>query len=399
MAGLRYIAPALAVAAGAAAQACGGGSGTTTIQSNADATGLANCQTYSGSIAIATGTTDNIQLNGITRISGSLVANNVTDMTSLAADSLQEIGDEFNLNGLTVLSTLNFPALKKVDTIEWIALPALQGLSFTAGVEEINMLTIDNTQLGSLDGINLQVADTVSVTNNPYLTSVNMQLGNVTKSLTFGANGRDLQIEFPNLIWAYNLTFRNCSDVSIPSLASINGSLGFYSNGFESLSAPNLTSVGGSLSFVSCEAVTNITLPELTTVGGGFQIANNTALENVSGLDSLKTVGGALDFVGPFKNVSLPDLADVRGAFTLKSSQDIDDACSHFQSLSGQSNVIKGTFTCQGESHDEGTGSNSSTSTSSGSSGSQSSSSAAIPMLIPGATGVLGVVAAIFGLL
>lgn len=281
------------------AQSCGSGS-TTTIQSNADATGLSNCQTYSGSIAIATGTTDNIQLDGITKISGSLIANNVTQMTSLAASSLQEIGDEFNLNGLTVLSTLNFPALKKVDTIDWVALPALQGLSFTAGVEEINMLTIDNTQLGSLDGIDLQVADTISVTNNPYLTSVNMQLGNVTKSLTFGANGRDLQIEFPNLIWAYNLTFRNCSDISIPSLASINGSLGFYSNGFQSLSAPNLTSVGSSLSFVSNEEVTNITMPELTTIGGGFQIANNTALEKINGFPALKTVGGALDFNGEF---------------------------------------------------------------------------------------------------
>lgn len=221
-------------------------------------------------------------------------------MTSLSASSLQEIGDEFNLNGLTVLSTLNFPALKKVDTIEWIALPALQGLSFTQGVEELNMLTIDNTQLGSLDGINLQVADTVSVTNNPYLTSVSMQLGNVTKSLTFGANGRDLTIEFPNLVWAYNMTFRNCSDVSIPSLASINGSLGFYSDSFESLAAPNLTSVGGSLSFVSCNAVTNITMPELTTIGGGFQIANNTALGEINGFPQLKTVGGALDFNGAF---------------------------------------------------------------------------------------------------
>lgn len=278
---------------------CGSG-GTTTIQSNSDATALANCQTYSGSIAIATGTTDNIQLDGIQSISGSLIANNVTQMTSLEASTLSEIGEEFNLNGLTVLSTLNFPSLKKVDTIEWIALPALQGLSFTAGVEEINMLTIDNTQLGSLDGIDLQVADTISVTNNPYLTSVNMQLGNVTKSLTFGANGRDLQIEFPNLIWAYNLTFRNCSDVSIPSLASINGSLGFYSNGFESLSAPNLTSVGSSLSFVSCDAVTNITMPELTTIGGGFQIANNTKLSQINGFPQLKTVGGALDFNGAF---------------------------------------------------------------------------------------------------
>lgn len=163
------------------------------------------------------------------------------------------------------------------------------------------MLTIDNTQLGSLDGINLQVADTIYVTNNPYLSSASMQLGNVTQSLTFGANSKDLKLEFPNLEWAYNMTFRNCSEVLIPSLASINGSLGFYSNTFENLSAPNLTNVGGSLSFVSNEELTNISMPELTTVGGGFQIANNTKLSDINGFPSLKTVGGALDFNGAFE--------------------------------------------------------------------------------------------------
>lgn len=398
MSGLRYIVPALAVAAGVAAQ-CGSG-GTTTIQSNADAKALSGCTTYSGSIAIGSSTTDNIQLSGIQRISGSLTASNVTQMTSLSADSLQEIGDSFTLESLTILSTLSFPQLTKVDTIEWTALPALQGLSFTTGVQEINMLTIDNTQLASLDGINLQVADTISVTNNPYLETVSMQLGNVTQSMTFGSNGRQLKADFPNLEWAYNITLRNCSEVSIPSLASVNGSLGFYANGFDTLSAPNLTNVGGSLSFVSCESVTNISFPELTTIGGGFQLANNTKLGNIDGFPALKTVGGALDFNGAFTNASLPKLSDVRGAFNLQSTENIESACSHFEPLSGQNNVIKGEYTCKGEEDSPGGTGTLPAGTNSGSgSGSSSSSSAAHPILIPGATGLLGVVAAIFGLL
>lgn len=396
MAGLRYLVPALAVAGRAVAQ-CGSG-GTTTIQSNADATGLSGCTTYSGSIALATGTTDNIQISGIRRITGSLIANNVTQMTSFSATDLEEIGDTFHLESLTILSTLSFPSLVKVDTIEWTALPALQGLSFTQGVQEVNMLTIDNTQLNSLDGINLQVADTISVTNNPYLSSASMQLGNVTQALTFGANSKDLKLEFPNLEWAYNMTFRNCSEVSIPSLASINGSLGFYSNSFESLSAPNLTNVGGSLSFVSNEQLTNISMPELTTVGGGFQVANNTKLSDIDGFPVLATVGGALDFNGAFSKVELPDLSDVRGAFNLQSTENLDDVCNHFQGLAGSNNVIKGEYTCSGEESNPGGAGTLPDGTNSGS-GSSSSSSAAVPMLIPGATGVLGVVAAIFGLL
>lgn len=127
-----------------------------------------------------------------------------------------------------------------------------------------------------------------------------MQLGNVSTSLTLEANGQNVSAIFPNMLWANNMTFRNVSLVSIPSLASVNGSLGFYSNEFASLTAANLTSVGGSLSFVSNTDLSNVTMPKLKTILGGFQLANNTELEVVNGFNALETVGGALDFYGNF---------------------------------------------------------------------------------------------------
>lgn len=394
MAVLRYIVPALAVATGALAQSsCGSASSTTTIQSSGDATALASCSTYSGSIAIATSATE-ITLSGIQSITGDLVANNATSMTSFSAPNLQEIQGEFHLESLTVLSTLSFPELTNVDTIFWTALPALQALAFTTGVQEVKMLEITNTELGSLDGINLEVIDTFTVENNPYLTEINMQLGNVTTALGINANGKNLQVEFPNLMWAYNISIRDASEVLIPSLGSVNGSLGFYSDDFTSLSAPNLTNVGGSLTFASCNSLTNISMPELTTVGGAFQLANNSALETIDGFSSLKTVGGALDFYGAFTNVSLPALSDVRGAFNMRSSGNLDSVCSYFNGLSGQNNVIKGKYYCKGQ-----TTPNSAGSPTTSSSSTSSTSSAASPMLIPSLTGVLGVVAALFGLL
>jgi hypothetical protein len=273
---------------------------TTTIQNAGDASALASCQTFSGSIALATGTTDAIALDGIQRITGSLIASNVTQITQLSGDSLARIDDTFTLNGLTILSTLNFPRLEIVDNIDWQALPALQGLSFTTGIQQASTVSIQNTQLNNLDGINLQVVDQMTIANNNYLDEINMQLGNISQALILEANGRNVSATFPNLEWAYNITFRNVSTVSIPSLASINGSMGFYANFFESVSAPNLTTVGGTLSFVSNEDMTNASFPELKTVGGGLQVANNTALENIDGFPALQTVGGALDFNGNF---------------------------------------------------------------------------------------------------
>lgn len=241
-----------------------------------------------------------IALDGIQRITGSLTADNVTQITQISGDSLDTIDDTFTLNGLTILSTLNFPRLANVQTLDWTALPALQGLSFTTGLQQASVVSIINTQLNTLDGINLQVVDSMTISNNNYLDQINMQLGNISQSLILEANGRNVSAIFPNLEWAYNMTFRNCSTVSIPSLASINGSMGFYANFFTDIAAPNLTTVGGSLSFVSNEDVTNVSFPELKTVGGGLQVANNTALKSINGFPALQTVAGALDFNGNF---------------------------------------------------------------------------------------------------
>ena len=232
-------------------------------------------------------------------ITGDLVASNVTEITQISGDSLTTIGGSFTLSQLTILSTLNFPRLTSVDTVQWEALPALQGLSFTTGMQMANTLNIDNTQLNTLDGINLQTVDSMTISNNPYLNEVTMQLGNVTTTMLIYANGRNMTTVFPNLEWAGNMVIRNASSVSIPSLSAVNASLGFYSCTFESLAAPNLTTVGSALSIVANPDLTNISFPELTTVGAGLQVANNSALLAID-FPVVKTVSGALDFNGAF---------------------------------------------------------------------------------------------------
>ncbi|KAK3722728.1 cell wall protein Ecm33 [Vermiconidia calcicola] len=393
---LRYLVPALAVAVGQAAAQC---SGTTTIQNAGDASALSTCSTYSGDIAIATDTTDDIAIDGVRRITGSLTAKNVPEMVSLSGDSLSQIDDSFVLDNVEILSTLNFPSLSAVETVDWIGLPNLQELSFTTGLSKVSSLSIQNTQLSNFDGINLEEVDVMNVANNFYLNDITMPLAYVGEALSLEANGRDVNANFPNLQWAYNMTFRNCSSVSIPSLSSLNGSMGFYSNYFDSLSAPNLTVSGGGIAFVSNERLTNISMPSLRQVGGGLQVANNTRLDSVDGFPRLQRVGGAIDFNGDFEDVQLPQLDDVRGAFNLQSEQNIDDACEEFRPLAGgRGSVIKGPFTCEGKLRNPG-GVGSSGGSRTGSGGSSSSSGAANAVYISGATGVMGVVAAIFGML
>ena len=96
------------------------------------------------------------------------------------------------------------------------------------------------------------------------------------------------------------MTFRNVSSVTMPSLSQVNGSLGFYSDTFQSFSAPNLTATGGGLAFVDSPNLSKISMPKLTEVGAGFLIANNTNLKSIKGFPKLQTVVGALDFAGNF---------------------------------------------------------------------------------------------------
>lgn len=229
-----------------------------------------------------------------------MTAENAGSLAYLAGAGLDTIGDTFMLFNLTILTTLNFPRLTDVKTIDWNALPALQQLSFTSSVQQANSLSIQNTQLNSLDGINLQTVDSVLIANNNYLQTISMQLGNITTALTLEANGRNTTAEFPNLLWAYNMTFRNVSSVTIPSLATLNGSLGFYSDYMSSISGPNLTKIGGSLIFNDCPDLTNISFPSLTEIDGSLDVASNTELMQIDGFPQLQTIAGALAYDGQF---------------------------------------------------------------------------------------------------
>jgi len=390
---LRYALPALAVV-GAAAASCSI-SATATIQNAGDASAIATCKTFSGSLALATGTSDPINIASVKVITGDLIAMNTPNITSFGADSLQQIGGDFTVNNCQILSTLAFPQLGSVGNMQLQALPNLNILGFTSTIQTAKTLNIQNTFLSTLDGINLQTVDSIYIANNRLLQDISFQVTNISQSLILESNGDRLTASFPNLQTASNLTFRSCPSVSIPSLHNVSGSLGFYENTLTSISAPNLTLVGGTLAVNTNTKLTNITFPILKTIGGGFQIQNNTKLTEVS-FPQVQSIGGALDFYGAFTSVTLPALKDNRGAFNIQSSGDISSSCTTFNGEKGANNVIKGKFVCAGSQSTPGN--IGSTPTGSGTSTTKKSEAGNFH---PGtaAVGFTGVLAAIFGIL
>ncbi|KAL8695321.1 MAG: hypothetical protein Q9218_000220 [Villophora microphyllina] len=382
-------------------------SGTLTISSSADASQLASCTTYSGSVAIETGLAVPKDANGhqqlevttVKKITGNLTVTNAIALSSLSFDSLQSISG-FELGGLTVLSELSMPALTEVNQLNFTALPALQTLDFGGtGITKAVSVLITNTGLSSLMGINnLQQVDTFNVNNNQALQNISLQVTSITNSLDIEANDgyqTGLTTSFPMLETATNMTFRNCSSISLPALANVTEDLGFYGNTFETFAAPNLTSAGG-LIFVDNTALTNISLPQLTSINATYQIANNTMLKQVNGFTKLSVVKGALDFSGNFTDVELPALTQVQGAFNMQTSGKFD--CSAFDKLD-QNKVIKGHYVCQGSETKPGGAGTKPSGTSSGSAASGTSSAGQFQANLPAVMGGTSLVAGLLQLI
>ncbi|KAL9097247.1 MAG: hypothetical protein Q9165_000674 [Trypethelium subeluteriae] len=391
---IKYALPALAIAGSALAQQCA--SPTTTIQNAGDASQLSGCPTYSGNIVVATGTTDNLDFGDLGSIDGSFTAVNVTQITQITANSLTSITQNFDLEQLTILTTLNFPKLGSVGQLKWITLPALQGLNFgDPGLELATDVTISDTQLSSLTGINLMSVNTIAIQENRYLDEIDIQLRHINTSLTLSGNGNGLNVSLPNLENAFNLTFSNVSSIDFPALQSTNGSLIIQGSEMMTVSAPNITYINQSLTFSDNEQLTNVSMPQLIQIGGGFTFAHNPDYTNMNGFPDLKTVKGAVDINGNFTNVTLPSLGDVEGAFNLQSTKDIDSSCSTFKSLSGSNAAIKGKFTCAGSQTNPG---GAGTSPTTGTSSSATGAANALDIHTGAVYGLTGVLAAMIGL-
>lgn len=340
---MQIVLPALA-AAGLAHAECSA-SPTTTVQNQGDVAAMTTCSTFSGSIAIATGTTEDIALSGIKHLAGNLVAPPNANIRRISANDLVNITGEMNLDGLTRLNGVDFPQLKNVSSIKWNALPNLQSIGFTAQVEAAKKIVIENTAVRNLKGINIVQAELLKIANNQFVSEIKMQLGNVSNSLDFSDNNKGVEIELTNLIWANNLTFRSTGSIMVPSLMKLNGSLTLSKNGFESFAAPNLTEVGEAIAIVGNDKMKNISFPLLTKVNDNLQIANNSALEEVDGFPELKSIGGAFDISGNMTEVDTPKLDNVAGAFNFQSSENI--SCAFFQNLKNKK-LIAGKFFCSG---------------------------------------------------
>ncbi|KAJ5081549.1 hypothetical protein NUU61_009813 [Penicillium alfredii] len=346
------------------------------LESSGDAGKLSSCSTISGDLTINEAFSGDLNLDGVKKIEGGLIADKADNVTSITAPSLTSIGKTFELNGLTKVTLLKFPELTSVGSIKWEALPKLQSLSFDKGVTKAGDVLITNTGLNNLDGITLKTVQKFEITDNTDLRKININnMQNASNVINFAGNYDGLEIDLPNLGTGTNITCRNISSISVPSLEKLTGQLGFWGTKFRTFSAPNLTHTGD-LVFNDNSKLSNISMPQLKKVDGGFTIARDDKLTSVS-LGKLERITGALDFSGSFDEVSLSGLKSVDGGFNLQSSHG-KFSCQKFDALKDD-RQIKGKYTCDASAdHPTTSSGKSGTNGGSGSSGSDNSSNAAV---------------------
>jgi len=314
------------------------------INSEADLQKIADCNTLDGDLILGEdlGT---FNFPSLSRVKGNLIADKAVKLASFAAPNLKTIDGDFRLQSCTILSSLDAPQLNKVGSLQWVTLPAL--MNFNTAITEAENVKITDTQLTTLDGLNLKTVKRFEVDNNQYLKTVTSGLKTVTEVFSMGFNFKNIVISFPELIWSKNVTLIGGSSIDFPKLQHINGSMNFGNTTVKSISCKNLTTVEQTLAFIGNSQVTELDFPKLTEIGGGFKVHNNSKLEVIDGFPKLNQVRGAIDIVGNLKNVTLPSLEDVQGSFNLQTTEEFD--CSEFDSYNDDK-VIKGDdYVCKGK--------------------------------------------------
>lgn len=193
--------------------------------------------------------------------------------------------------------------MEHLQSLTWINLPALQGLSFDTGLTEAESIYISDTGLINLSGFTPIVVGSVDVNNNAYLETINFnELENATASLSFQANAPNLIVQFESLQFVSgNFTLRNISGLSVPDLQNVTGSFTCYDCAMATFKATWLQIVGGDFAFANSDLQT-LEFPDLTTVGGDFQLSNNSQLAGLSGFPLLQDVDGSMTLNGVFNS-------------------------------------------------------------------------------------------------
>jgi hypothetical protein len=314
-----------------------------------------DCDVIKADIIVDSSVEGDLSIEGPKQLQGDLIIKNASALASVSSSSINAISGKFEVNSCEFLTNIRMDSLTKVGELSLVNLNRLGDMTFGSSDDlEVKSITISDTQIRDLSGLRVTTVEDFLINNNNRIISFSSGLVNITgkQGLRLEGNGKDMELEMPDLESATELQFQDIKSISLPSLTKLKASLKLDDNReLTELSAPNLTEVGEALSLINNRKLSNVSFPKLEKIGGDLTIVNNTAMGNVTGFPELEEIGGGIRMGGKFEDVELPSLKDVRGASNVTSTTDIADFCEFFDKAADD-DILQGEAKCTSNNKD-----------------------------------------------
>ncbi|CAI6338300.1 unnamed protein product [Periconia digitata] len=390
---LKYALPILAAATFASADCPT--SDTVNIKSTSDVS-FSDCSSYKGKITLDKDFSGDLSFgNDLEEIDGDLLIEDNANIKRVDGPAIKKISGTFSIKRTPELAALSFPLLDEAKKLEMEGLPNLRNLNFDSEISSVDELSIENTQLQDLKGINLNKTNSIRIIANGAIANISMGIKNMTGAIEIKDNNADVTISFPNLEHAGNMSYRAVGNLSLPSLKEVSpGSFGIQNSKMGSFYASNFTDVKDALIIANNTELADLHVPALQKVGTSYRIESNDKLSEIN-MPALEDVGAALDISGKnLTSVKTEKLDHVKGVFNLQSEASLGDSCKFYDDLNKKGDLgPKKQYTCKG---DLNKASNAGAGTASGSNGSDPSDSAAVPVQVQTYLGLAGLFAVMF---
>ncbi|KAJ4336084.1 cell wall protein Ecm33 [Didymella glomerata] len=233
-----------------------GCSGDLAINSADDITKLNGCTTFDGNVSLAAKGIQDITLNGLKAVTGTISIADSDAVLSISSTTLESIS-ALILNNLPNLTTLALPALSNFSKLGFEGLFSLKECAIaTGGVkQDVKEISIINTALQKMDWIKWPVAATLTIAANNNLTEFTLPYDKISSgsSYQFSINQALNNLDFSNLSGIYGslaVNGNNDPSLSFDKLETIDGYVKI--NGiFENITMPNLQAINGALNVES----------------------------------------------------------------------------------------------------------------------------------------------------
>lgn len=289
-----------------------------TVHSNAQLEEYQSCQVIVNDLVIEDYEDPLIQFNLLQRIDGDFIIKNSPGLVRIESNSLNSIGNSFSMHKLNSLSLISFPSLSQMKKLKWEVIPLLSLVTFNQDIEDIEDIVISDTSLTGFTGFQTKYLNNLNINNNRFLDIINCQVEKINGHLHITSNGKNLQVDLPNLTLVHNVSINDVQDLQVPKLEEIKESISFNNNEFNEIDLSALEKIGGTLSLFKNFQLSKLKLDNLEEINGGLMIINNTRVSAIDFLPKLQKIDGGLELLGKFATIKFPSLKLIRGSVSIK---------------------------------------------------------------------------------